>query len=111
MSDPVAYLTTCATCGGYPAASWWVTDVPQPHPWHCPKCRPGLILAEDLAVVGAEVGLIDRRAEARFVVLARDGDTVTVRPLGLTSFPSTDVSTAEIRPKFSYERLAASRRR
>lgn len=112
----VGYLTSCAACAAYSqngpsGATAYVTDVPQPHPWFCPRCRAGLIPADELAVVGASVGLVGAQPEARWVVLARDGHLVTIRPLGLPEWPTRQVTVGEIRPQFSYERLAASRRR
>lgn len=112
----VGYLTSCAACAAYSenapsGCAEYVTDVPQPYPWHCRRCRPGLVPADELAVVGAVVGLVVGRPEARWVVLARDGHLVTIRPLGLPEWPTRQVAVGEIRPQFSYERLAASRRR
>jgi hypothetical protein len=106
-----AYLAMCATCGAYPAAAMYATDVPQPRPFYCPRCRAGLIPADDLAQVDAAVGLVDAAPEAQWVVLSRDGDLVTIRPLGLPNFPARTVTVAEIRPKFSYQRLAQARKR
>jgi hypothetical protein len=114
MNAP-AYLASCAACGATAAdgggATTYACDVPQADPFHCPKCRPGLIPADELAQPNEVVGLVDARREARWVVLARDGGTVTIRPLGFPRWPSREVSLGEIRPKFSYERLAAARRR
>jgi hypothetical protein len=109
MNGPIAYLVACASCGAHPTASFWVTDVPQPSPWHCPKCRRGLIPAEEHAVVGAVVQLIGQVREARWLVVDRDDNSVTLRPLGLPDWPTTVFALGEVSPMFSYERLSAAK--
>lgn len=115
MSAPV-YVYACQSCGasspevaGTPTT--YACEVPQFDPFHCPKCRPGLIPADDLAQVGGVVGLLAERPEARWVVLVREGDIVSIRPLGLPNFAARTVTVDEIRPKFSYQRLATARRK
>lgn len=112
MTSPV-YLAACVACGATGVdgggATTYACEVPPPDPFYCPKCRRGLIPADELAQPGGEVGLVDAAREAHWVVLARDGDTVTIRPLGLPDFPARQVSLGEIRPKFSYARLNARR--
>jgi hypothetical protein len=61
-------------------------------------------------VVGKSVGLVGADPQALWAVLARNGDRVTLRPQGLPSFPSFEVSLDEISPKFSYQRLEQARR-
>jgi hypothetical protein len=87
-----------------------VRGAPPPYPFYCRKCRPGLIPADKHAQPETAVGLLGAPLEALWVVLSRDGDTVTIRPLGLPDFPSRTVAVAEIRPQFSYQRLAAAKR-
>jgi hypothetical protein len=114
MNAPV-YLASCAACGASGVdgggATTYACEVPQPDPFYCPKCRPGLIPADELAQVDQCVGLLAQRPEASWVVLVRDGDIVSIRPLGLPSFPARTVTVGEIRPKFSYQRLAAAKHR
>lgn len=106
--DSPVYLTVCENCSGYPAAVFYVTEVPQPRPFRCPKCKPGEIPADEHAVPGAAVKLVGR-GDTPWVILTRDGDMLTVRPLGLPSFPARQVCLAEVLPKFSYDRLNARR--
>lgn len=86
MSAPV-YLASCAACCAYSENGGGVTtyacEVPPPDPFYCPRCRPGLVPPDELAQPEEAVGLVDASPEARWVVLARTGDTVTIRPLGL----------------------------
>jgi hypothetical protein len=114
MSAPV-YLASCAACAAIGPNGQGVTtyacEVPQPDPFYCRKCRPGLIPADEIAQVDEVVGLLDQRSEARWVVLAREGDIVSIRPLGLPNFAAHTVTVGEISPKFSYERLATARRK
>lgn len=109
----VAYLTSCHACAAYGEgrgrAGAFVTDVPQPQPWYCRRCQAGLIPADEHAQPGAEVQLVDHNPYTRYVVLARDGDQVTVRVLGLTCVPARTVCIAEVMPRFSYTRREAHR--
>jgi hypothetical protein len=109
----IIYLYACASCGASGpdaktggAPTTYACEVPQSDPYHCPKCRVGLISAGEHAQVGEVVNLVGARPEARWVVLARAGDQITIRPLGLPSFPARIVCVAEILLRFSYERLA-----
>ena len=109
-----AHLTSCHACAAYSEnggqVAAYVTDVPQPRPWYCPRCLPGLVPADQLAVPNAEVTLVDHNPGTRYVVLARDGDRVTVRVLGLTCVPARTVHIDEVMPRFSYAQLEAARR-
>lgn len=107
-TDSPVYLTACASCGAYPSATFYVTEVPQTGPFRCPKCKTGEIPADEHAGPGATVKLVDR-GDTPWVILTRDGDTLTVRPLGLPSFPARQVCLTEVLPKFSYDRLNARR--
>jgi hypothetical protein len=116
-SAAVVYFYPCASCGASgpdaktsAAPTTYACDVVQSDPFHCPRCRPGLIPASEHAQVDAAVSLVDAGPEARWVVLGRAGDQVTIRPLGLPDFPARVVCIAQIRPRFSYERLAQARR-
>lgn len=116
MTGALVYFAACHACGASSpevngAPTTYALDVPPPFPYYCPKCRPGLIPAEELVKVGDCVGLVDHAYEARWCILAVDGDTVMVRPLGLPDWPSRPVSVGDIRPQFSYERLAGARRK
>lgn len=117
MAATIVYFYACTSCGASSpdaktsgAPTTYACDVPQSDPYHCPKCQPGLVPAVEHTQVGEAVGLIDAAPQARWVVLHRTGDQVTIRPLGLPDFPSRDVCIAEIRPKFSYDRLNQARR-
>jgi hypothetical protein len=116
MNVPVVYLAACRACGASSpevngAPTEHAMDVPPPFPYYCPKCQAGVIPAEELITEGAVVGLVDHAHEARWCILTVAGDTATVRPLGLPDWPARTVHVTEIRPKFSYERLAAGRRK
>lgn len=114
MTAPV-YLASCAACAATGAhgegATTVACEVPQSDPFYCRKCQDGLIPADEIAQVGDVVGLFEARPEARWVVLVREGDIVSIRPLGLPSWPARTVTVDEIRPQFSYARLHAVRAR
>ena len=117
-SAAIVYFYACTVCGASGpdaktngAPTTYACDVPQGDPYYCPKCRAGLIPADEHAQPGEAIGLIDATPEARWVVLDRSGDQVTIRPLGLPGFRSSVVSVAEIRPQFSYQLLERAGRR
>lgn len=117
MDAPIVYFYSCVACGasgpeakanGEPTT--YACDVPQYGPFYCPKCRLGLVPADECAVVGRSVKLIGANPQADWCVLARDGDQVTLRMQGLPSSRPFQVSIGEIRPEFSWRKLEAAKR-
>lgn len=113
MNEAPVFLVACASCGAHPTATWYVTEVQPPHPFHCPKCRPGLVSAEEqLSRPDAVVGFIDAAPASRWCVIDVLADGYfTCRPLGLPSFPLRTRHISEVRPLFSYAKLEQSRRK
>ena len=110
MNDTPVYLYICSSCAAYPSGSAWVSEGPQPWPYHCPRCQPGLMTAEEQLATHPGpypvVSFIGDRLEARWVVLEilNDGG-LRVRPVGLPDWPVRTRHTSEIRPLFSYDKL------
>lgn len=108
-------LVSCTSCAAYSQngsqVATFAVEVDQPQPWHCKRCQPGMVPVDELAVPNRSVGLVDHSPGSRWVVLERDGDWLTVRPLGLPEWPSRTVHINEVRLEFSYERLAQVRAR
>lgn len=111
------YLVSCTQCGGrrefgWSAAKMVVCDVPQPEPFVCGSCQPGLIPADELCQPGRVVHLVGAGAQdTGWVILSRDGDQLTGRPLGLPDWPAQTILVAQVRPEFSHQRLAAAENR
>lgn len=111
MSVPPVYLSVCAACSAYPAASVWATDVPQGTPFYCPACRPGLLTGEEqLAQPDPVVSLVTGSPGTRWCVLEVRGDgRFLARPLGLPDLPMVELYVNEVRPTFSYAKLERAR--
>jgi hypothetical protein len=111
MGDRPVYLAVCAACGAYPAGGVYACEVPQPRPFYCPSCRSGLVSPEEHAQPNAIVRKANRPDGpfSQLVVLSRDGDRVTVRPLGFPDGPEETLPLAELAPEFSYARRGGFR--
>jgi hypothetical protein len=113
VSDAPVYLCMCVACGGpgYAPVSMFVSEVPPPRPYYCPKCAKGLLTGEEqLAIENPELSLLGEREGSRWCVLERRGDGYFLaRRIGFPDSPSSLRHVGEIRPKFSYQKLARGR--
>lgn len=111
-TDNPVYLSMCASCGAYPAGTVYATDVPHPHPFHCPRCRRGLLTGEEqLATEYPVVRFVGDNPYVRWCVLdIQDDGFFLARRLGLPDSPTVRRHVTEIQPIFSYTKLAKARR-
>jgi hypothetical protein len=104
VTDPYGYLRCCAACSAH-LLSYATADNEEVY---CAKCRTGLAV---IAESGDAVRLYARPRWERYCVLARDGDTLTLRRLGWPDADPFDVRIGTVMPEFSYSRIQKAERR
>lgn len=95
------YLRSCAGCSAHILLNYSV-DRPDENPAYCRKCVKNVSVR---AEVGDRVRIYSRGVipgVSEFIVVARDGDTVTVKPLGHPDADPFEVSIGNVMPEFRY---------
>jgi hypothetical protein len=98
VSDPYGYLRACAGCSAFLLSYRTAND----DRVYCARCRTGLAV---VAEPGGVVRLCSQPRWERYCVLARDGDTLTLRRLGFPGMDSFDVHVGTVMPEFDCRRV------
>lgn len=108
MPDPYGYLRSCTACSAH-LLSYATRD--RQEGLLCSACLPGEETAEEiLAQNRPRLTLWTHPNTREFVLLYRDGDRIVVRQLGFPDAESFETTVAQVRPRFSYTKLARVKR-
>jgi predicted amidophosphoribosyltransferase len=93
-----SYLRCCGGCGGSFAVAYSTNEI-----WFCPACTKKLpdFDPQPYAIGGPENQRVRYGPHLReYVVLAREGDQVTIRPLGNPDAEEITVNVNVLRPPY-----------
>lgn len=100
MSE-TGYLRSCAGCSAHILLNYAVNDRSD-NPAYCSKCSQKVSVR---AEVGGRVRIYNRGiipGESEFIVLAKDGEMLAVKPLGFPDATPFEVSIGNVKPEFRY---------